>query len=206
MIDTKEIDDHVEASRTTLEDCLAKDEPFRPMLMVYRGDRLRAQVIPMDPGNDGGAVIQFQGELCAALFRATDLVIVMDSYSAKTPTNPITGQEWQHGDMADVAENHNGRAEGWVFDAICLIFQDRAGAEALIEIPYRVVDGHIEWEPEQRFGLGEPGTESGGGRLSGLFEPPPGMPEVPEDMSDMAAAKLVTYAGAMVALAQYSDE
>lgn len=210
MIATDEINAHVEASMSTLEELVRDGDTFSPMLMVYRGEFMVAQVMPQNPGPDvdPGAVLEFVGQLCAQLFRATDLLIVMDAYCATGPTmtNPLTGKEWQHGDMARLAEQHDGRAKGWVSDALTLILQDRDGAEALIELPYRLEGRRVRWGREQRFGLGSPDTHRvGQGRLSGLFTPPPGMPSVPSTMTDLDAAKLITVADCLVALAVRTD-
>jgi len=209
VIDMTEVQVHIESARLTFEQMIADDAVFRPMIMVYRDDLMIARVMPNSPGSDGGAVIHFAAQISVALFRATDLVIVMDSYHSNLLINPMTGKEWEHGEMNDLADNHDGRAHGWVTDSITMILEDRAGANALVEMPYSVDGKTVRWKGEPiLFGLpgGDSSGHAGGGRLSGLFEPPPDMPVVPDSLTDLDAARLVTASHCMVALAVYGRE
>lgn len=116
---------------------------IRPMLSVYRGDD---QVAILQPESPCGANEMIQCARLAALgFGADVLAVVHEMMQATRKCNPLTNRRWAPGEMQDVAENHDGRAQGWVIDAIMVAAYNRAGDTELQLLPYRIADTAVTW-------------------------------------------------------------
>lgn len=195
---------HVAAAKTTLGHTVAKGEPFAPMVMVIRGDRMVAQIIP---GTGDGGMIAKTARVAAASFGADELVMVSDSYAAAGPTmtNPVTGKEWQHGDMEDLVNNHRGLERGFVTEAIVVFVTGRDRPDHLVILPYvRHIDGTVTWRDDITDAVdGRDGAQAlPGGRFTGLFDGLTPEMRVP----DPIAALLLGRMDATVALAFFDDE
>lgn len=141
----KEFQAHVHAAMSTLDAVVAKGEDFAPMIAVIRGGRMVAQIIPGD--GDGGTIAK-TARVAAAAFGADELVLISDSFmaSGQSMVNPVTGKEWQHGDMEDLVTNHHGLERGFVVEAITVFHTGYDVAARLVSLPYRRLgQGRVEW-------------------------------------------------------------
>lgn len=112
-----------------------------PTLLVYRGLELAAIVIG---GRDRDEAL-LAARLAAFGFDADTLVAVLDTFLARTPTSPMTGQDWAPHEMARLAAEHDGIARGWVTEALTLSAVNRADDLALANLPYAVTGRRIAW-------------------------------------------------------------
>jgi hypothetical protein len=112
-------------------------------VLVYRGEVLVAQVFP-EQANDRDAALR-----CAAAsasgYGADVLVLVIETFHTELQTNPVTGRAWGQREMQEVADQHDGRAQGWVTDAVLVVAYNRAGDHGAQSLPYRVDAGGVSW-------------------------------------------------------------
>jgi len=193
---------HIEAAKATLAETVAQGKDFAPMVMVIRGGRMVAQVIPGT--GDGGNVAKV-ARVAAASFGADELLLVNDTYmaSGETRLNPVTGKEWQHGDMANLVEHHRGLERGFVVEAITVFNTGHGVADHLVSLPYKRLErGRVEWLSPHDMEDGREDQELRGGRFAGLFAGLTPEMRVP----DPIAALLLGRMEALVALAFFKDE
>jgi len=201
-MDDKTFRGHVEAAKATLAAQVAQGKDFAPMVMVIRDERMVAQVLP--GSGDGGNVAKI-ARVAAASFGADELLLVNDTYmaSGETRLNPVTGKEWQHGDMAHLVEHHRGLERGFVVEAIVVFHTGNGVADHMVSLPYRRLGhGRVEWLPPHDMQDGRGAQELRGGRFVGLFDGLTPEMRVP----DPIAAMLLGQMDALVALAFFEDE
>lgn len=204
MMQEKEFQGHVTAAKTTLEHTAAQGRNFAPMVMVIRDGRMVAQIIP---GEGDGAIVAKTARVAAASFGADELLLVNDTYMADGPDrlNPVTGREWQHGDMEDLVHNHDGIAKGWVTEALMVLVTGRDQPDHMASLPYvRHPDGTVTWSPDGHDLVdGRGGQEHiPGGRFTGLFDGLTLDMRVPDPIAALVLGRM----DAMVALAFFEDE
>lgn len=115
---------------------------IQTVVACWRGDRQVALVFT-HPDRDRMLDI---AHMAAVGFSADVLAVTMETFSARILENPVTGEPWGHGEMAQVVEQHDGLAKGWVHEALMTQVLNRAGDVAGRIQPY-VLDGGrtVEW-------------------------------------------------------------
>ena len=120
--------------------------PENPDLGIYlhffRGDEVVAAAqCPLD--RDVGLQA---GQVGAMGFSATTMAMTFESYHSTLEKSPVTGERWQHQEMQFVAETHpDNDKEGWVNSCLTTSIHERGGGYILSSLPYRLVDGKLEW-------------------------------------------------------------
>lgn len=90
----------------------------------FRGDRPVIMLMPLDTGRDE---VLRAGYAAATMFGCDTLSITHESWQTGERLNPLTGKDWEVGDMQDLAENHDGIAKGWIAEALMSYAVNRAG-------------------------------------------------------------------------------
>jgi len=201
----KEFEAHISAAKTTLEESARAGADFAPMIMVIRGGRMVAQVLPEAP--QGGVDIAHTARISIAAFGADEIIIVSDTYEAvgETMINPVTGKEWQHGDMADLVENHDGLARGLVTECLIVLLTGRGIPDRMATLPYvRGEGGAISWTTESFQDLtdGQGADRIPTGRFVGLFDDVDPELRVPDPIAALVLGRF----HASVGLTFYEDE
>lgn len=193
-MNTELLSAHLTSARDTLEASVRDGREFAPMIIVVRDGLMIARVLP--PTGDGGT-IQRIAQLCVEGFRADEILLVIDSYLATGDgtINPVTGREYAHDEMADVATNHDGLAKGWVTECLTVLAVPRAGTQTGWSLPYfREADRSVTW--------GDPkNMDAVAGRLTDLYESTP----LGGHLEDREMAFLLAGLEAVVMLAEYED-
>lgn len=201
------IADALAEASSVLEAARAAGEQYVPALFVQREDERVA--LCLCPQNSRERVLAL-AQLSAIGFQPSHIVLVMDTWQTPRGLNPVTGEPWQYGEMADLAEHHDGIAKGWVSEALSAVMVDRKGSKMLWELPYRVTDDVIAWSPPELMeGAGGPLPDMLAQIMSAIPEPPPPDPlilaKVGEEMviagRDCATARHIIDGGDIAALA-----
>jgi len=133
------LDEHARVAKHTLTGMLAAGDGFAPMIIAFRGMNTVCMVIP---AMGDGEMIAATAKLMASGFGADSIMITSDTWGAHTLFNPLTGRSWRPGEMAEVAEKHDGLARGLVHEALILTVISRNRPQAMRQIPYkRAADG-----------------------------------------------------------------
>lgn len=174
----KHVDNHAQAAREILRESLANGEGSPPIIIVIRGGLPVAHITPQMSVTDPGETLQLIATVAAAGFGADEIAVIMDSYVAHTPLNPLTGGEWGPGDMQRLAEHHNGVARGWVKDALSFSAVTRSGEMFMASMKYDITDDGPVFYPLEK------DTQALGGRLTSVFTDA----ETDEDVKEMTEA------------------
>lgn len=111
-------------------------------LLALRGENLVA--IAQPPAINRDQMLQ-TAQMMATGFAPDLLVVVFETFHTTHRTNPFTGNEWQHGEMQTLIEEHDGRAKGWVDDALLVCAYNRAGDSLVQWLPYRIEGTAMHW-------------------------------------------------------------
>lgn len=126
----------VGAAKEILVDAVKRGRTLGPSVLVYRGNEQIAIIGLARSNRDDMLSV---ASVAAYAFEADMLAVVHDTWFAHDPSkNPLTGNDWQPGDMQDLVDNHDGIAKGWVSDAILVVACNRAGDQMQEMIPYRI--------------------------------------------------------------------
>jgi hypothetical protein len=126
--------------------CRSGPTDLEPMADFFRGDDLVATVrMPGDSRTQIPVVF-----LAAAGFDADTITLVSDSYVDLQPLAirniiPRTRKPWEHGEITDFAQNHNGLADGVIGEGLLLYVANRAGDRRTRVLPYRYADNKVVW-------------------------------------------------------------
>ena len=122
------------------------DDPEVPnAIHVWRDDEPIAMVGMI---NDRDTMME-AAHLIAYGMRADVLLLSFETLTASTPTNPVTGERWEANDMSVLAQTYPEAYEkGWIQDAFTAYAYTKDHRWWCSNVPYRVVDGLIEWGEE----------------------------------------------------------
>lgn len=114
-----------------------------PTIVAYRGDQMVALI-------QGSAIDRDQMlnlvYIAASGYEADVVATAFETWIAHNlAENPLTGRPWVPGDMQDLVENHDGRAKGWIVDALMISAVNRAGDFRARTVPYRTKGRRVEW-------------------------------------------------------------
>lgn len=133
-----------------LEDTVADDDAFMPVTAVYRdgGNHPVAIMIPTADGlGDAMTIVETALPLAATGFDSDLVVLVSDTYHAQDLINPLTGKNWEHGEMGAVFEM--GNPGGLVGEALSMCASTPTGILAVGSLPYVRKGKDVEWaKPE----------------------------------------------------------
>lgn len=117
----------------------ADDRPeLRPSIQGWRGLAPVVLMIPSQVDRDEGLKAAW---IAATGFGCDSIAFTVDTWSARTRTNPVTGKPWGPREMQDVVHNHDGMAKGWITEGLSTFVVNRAGDLASVMQQYRL-DGH----------------------------------------------------------------
>lgn len=129
-----------------------------PWLTGWRGDH---PVISMMPVNGDRNIVLHAAKIMAVAFGCDIVSTNNETWMAvDAARNPVTGEEWGHGEMEDVALHHDGLAKGWITEAMTLMVVNRAGDMATAILRFTVTphtnalgitSWSIEWGKEERW-------------------------------------------------------
>jgi hypothetical protein len=102
------------------------DRPdIAPQLVGWRGDHTVALMMPV---NGAREIILRAARILAVGFGCDVIAVTTEGWGATDPEkNPVTGKPWEHGEMEDVALNHDGLAKGWITEFLSTTVVNRAG-------------------------------------------------------------------------------
>lgn len=145
---------------------------FPPTIMAFRDEHLELIVSVPE-----GQRVDTVGKLMALLLSADKLVTMSDTYHSALEKNPLTGQDWEPGDMQELADN-DGREKGWVSDALVISEHERFGAVQVTCLPYSS-GPPLQWGDQVQLNSREHGIS---GAMSDLFNPDPPPPPIVDSM------------------------
>lgn len=139
------LDDLEWQAREMLDRSTAERMPFFPTTVFARrgGETVAGTAFP--PDRDLMLTVL---EMMVTGFDLSEVSFIIDTYSAPTDTNPITGKTWGPGEMAKVAEYDRGVERGWVHDALMLGRAERESGTPSVDIrmlPYRLHGRSVEY-------------------------------------------------------------
>lgn len=119
------IEDAIQLKEKRVGQATTRDESsITPYVQGYRGKDPVVRFVTALQDRDQALV----GVKIAAIGFGCDIVaLVIDTWSARTKENPVTGQEWKQGDMQDLVENHQGLEKGWIGEGLTIHIINRAG-------------------------------------------------------------------------------
>lgn len=140
---------HARTAKQVFEQMLAAGNAFAPMVLAFRESRTICMAVP---GDGDGEVITATARAMASGFNADSIMILSDSYGARTWVNPLTGRRWEFGEMELLAEKHDGLVKGWVHEALILTVITRDSRQMMHQLPYeRQAGGRtVKWLDEYR--------------------------------------------------------
>lgn len=157
------LEEQAKWARQRKEDTVAEshdtDRPdVPPWLTGWRGDH---PVISMMPVNGDRDIILHAAHIMTRAFGCDVVATNNETWMATdAANNPLTGKRWEHGEMEDVALNHDGLAKGWITEAMTLMVVNRAGdiATAILRFvttqhtnALGITSWTIEWGEESRW-------------------------------------------------------
>jgi hypothetical protein len=159
-----------ERKESTVAESHDTDRPdIPPILVGFRGDHPVAMMMPTGGARD--TILQ-AGKLLIVGMGCDTVSVSTEGWRATDPhTNPVTGEPWEHGQMEDVAYNHDGLAKGWITEMLNIMTVNRAGdlAAGLIEFTvtmstnaFGIPSWTLSWGEESRWDSdGKDGTVGG---------------------------------------------
>lgn len=191
-----ELDVHERVARKVLEQRVRAGAAFHPMLLGFRDGELLVSVVPPPPG-DGDAILSV-GTLMSGGFALDQMLLLADTYHSKMQENPLTGNDWRHGEMANVAEYLNGVGKGWVSEALVLsLMRRQQSALEMRVIPYRrTAGGTVSWQSSER--MDTTGDRRVLGRLTTMMSADPlGQPVNSREEADREVLDVLAAAGCL---------
>ncbi len=138
--------DALAEAASVLESSREAGEEYVPALFVQRGEERVALCMAIPSTREK---VMALCQLAAIGFQPTHIVLVTDTWQTPRGVNPVTGQDWHHGEMADLAMNHDGIAKGWVSEALSAVVVDNTGEHMVWELPYKATGPKVEWSPPE---------------------------------------------------------
>ncbi len=197
---------------------LKRGEPsIAPFIVIERGGEPISQVVVRQHQRD---MILGVVSFCAAGFDADRMGVLFETYGSTHRRNPLTGRDWDAGDMDELASKHDGITKGWVHEALTILAVNRAGDVGMLQLPFRIVGikQHLSWahdgDPSKWETLGEADAVTGmmPRALRDCMLAPSGSqlvsPDFPldRDERDIATAQALTRRGHGVMLLTASDD
>lgn len=107
---------------------------LHPTVVGWRGDEEVVVLIAMTVDRDEALRA---AEAAAKGFGCDTLALTVDTWGARTATNPVTGREWGEREMQDLVEHHQGIERGWITEGLETYVVNRAGDLAADHQGYR---------------------------------------------------------------------
>jgi hypothetical protein len=111
------------------------------LVCAYRDGELVAQAFALP---DRDKMLDCVQVMCFGLM-AYEITAAFETYHTSLPKNPITEEEWGPGEMAFIAEEHDGIKKGWVTEATSLSAYSRDGAWFMATLPFSTKEGEVTW-------------------------------------------------------------
>lgn len=143
-----------------------------PMIEAWRGDQMVLMVAlgRIDPMVMAGS-LRLIGIGCEAEALVLTTDTIMEGPNARK--NPLTGQNWQPGELGKVFQHPDALVEGWISEALMGIAAHRNGDTAVMVQPYFDHGDRIEWRDADVI---PDGSEAGGAAvnmITSALTPPP---------------------------------
>ena len=103
---------------------------------AYRGHEPIAR-LTMNPDRD---LMLRLAQWCAVGLSADVVALRSEGWTRVSDLNPVTGRDWEPGEMGQVATEHDGLAKGWVSEGLIISVHNRADDQLTIHQPY-VIEG-----------------------------------------------------------------
>jgi hypothetical protein len=123
----------------------------------FRGDEMVAMVILQNHDRDqilaiaSGVANGMDCDVISLTFEAW--VAVGSGTDEKRLLNPMTGQPWRDGEMAEVAQKHGGLESGAVRETLNVMVANRAADIGMGCVPFRYSGKHLIFEEEDKYFL-----------------------------------------------------
>lgn len=143
-------DEHVETVKGVKERYAKRrgdDEPMPTEIRVFRDGREIAVIATFNSPDFFMKVFH----VARVGFSAQRMSLSMESWSSKLKENPLSGEEWEQGEMAYVAEYYpEARENGWVTDALNVFTFDENGDYESSLIHFSMEGPLITWGEEMK--------------------------------------------------------
>lgn len=108
---------------------------INPTVVGWRAGAPVVLLIPKDVDRDQGLLAV---NMVAGGFGCDAVAMSMDTWSAATETNPLTGRRWASGEMQRAVFEHGALEKGWIVERLQTHVVNRAGDVAVADQPYRM--------------------------------------------------------------------
>lgn len=98
-----------------------------PTIQGFRGDDAVVVLMTADIDRDDAL---HAARICAVVFGCDAVTMVTEGWHPSPEhglINPVTGKEWERGEMQDVVENHDGLTRGWLTEGLTCTAANAAG-------------------------------------------------------------------------------